>query len=102
MQINAAGIIIFQHKFMSWSALKRGNVQRIHICIPTISKDLDRVQNKPQNNPVVQSANRRDPMLGKGVFQPPRNITTPSIATKNIIAYSAKNTKAKRTPPYSV
>src|SRR5690606_8607215 len=64
--------------------------------------DFAKVQKIPQTKPVVQSANFKAPIFGKGVFHPPKNITTPSIATKNIMAYSAKNTNAKRIPPYSV
>src|SRR5690606_4424411 len=99
---NANGVSIFQQSAISWSARKRGNVQRIHICIPTISKVLDNVQKTPHANPVVHSASFTTPILGKGVFQPPRNTTTPIIATRNIIAYSARKIKAKRRPPYSV
>src|SRR5690606_32850435 len=81
---------------------KRGNGQRIHIWIPTIKSDLLSVQNIPQPNPVVQSANRKLPILGKGVSQPPKKIMTPKMETKNIMTYSAKNRKAKLIPPYSV
>src|SRR5690606_26568318 len=101
-QIKATGIMIFQHRSISWSALKRGNVHRIHICTPTINKDLLNVQNIPHNGPVVQSANFSAPIFGKGVFHPPKKITAPNMATKNIMAYSAKKTKANRIPPYSV
>ena len=102
MHTNASGIITFQHRFISWSALKRGNVHRIHICIPTIVSDLINVQKIPHPSPVVQSASLAIPILGRGVFHPPKKMTTPNIATKNIMAYSARKMNAKRIPPYSV
>ena len=52
--------------------------------------------------PVVQVAKCTEPMFGSGVFQAPKNSTTLIIDTKNIIEYSAKKTKAKRQPVYSV
>src|SRR5690606_13442140 len=102
MHTKATGINIFQQRVINWSARKRGRVQRTHIWIPTIKSDLLTVQKSPQPKPVVQSANRKLPMLGRGVFHPPKKIMTPSIETKNIMAYSAKNKKANLIPPYSV
>src|SRR5690606_33806992 len=101
-QTNAKGIKTFQHSVNSWSARKRGSVQRIHICTPTIVSDFNNVHAIPHPNPVVQSARRKLPMLGNGLFHPPKKITTPNIATRNIIAYSARNKKANLIPPYSV
>src|ERR1700712_1782317 len=81
---------------------KRGNVQRIHICINTNTSVFKVTHKIPQAKPVVQLAKRAAPMLGKGVFHAPKNSITANIDTKNIMAYSAKNTKAKPMPVYSV
>ena len=59
------------------------------------------IQKIPQPIPVVQFASETDPILGKGLFQPPKKSTTPIIPTKNIIEYSAKNIKANLKPEYS-
>src|SRR6476646_9559523 len=70
--------------------------------MPTTVKHLAMIQNMPQKIPVVYSASFKLPIFGKGVFHPPKNKVTPNMATKNIMAYSAKNMKAKRKPVYSV
>jgi hypothetical protein len=41
-------------------------------------------------------------MLGRGVFQLPKNNTAPNILTKSIIPYSANMITAHRKPEYSV
>src|SRR6184192_3587230 len=99
---NASGVNTFQHKFISWSTRKRGNVQRIHICTPTNANTFNTVQNIPHAAPVVQSAKCTLTILGKGVFQAPRKRITATIDTKNIIEYSARKTKANRIPVNSV
>src|SRR5690606_38833237 len=101
-QTNAKGIKTFQHSVNSWSARKRGSVQRIHICTPTIVSDFNSVHAIPHPSPVVQSARRKLPMLGNGLFHPPKKITTPNIATRNIIAYKDKYKKANYIWQYSV
>src|ERR1700753_3871966 len=102
MHTNARGVNTFQHKFISWSTRKRGNVQRIHIWAPTSARVLATIQNMPQAVPVVQSASCIEPIFGSGVFHAPKNNNTPIIDTKNIIEYSAKKISAKRIPEYSV
>src|SRR6185503_19949790 len=102
IHINPAGVSTFQQKFISWSTRKRGSVHRIHICTPTRARVFSTIHTMPQPAPVVQLASCTAPILGSGVFQAPKNSTTAIIDTKNIIEYSAKNTRAKRMPVYSV
>src|ERR1700754_61270 len=102
MQAKASGVNTFQHKFINWSTLKRGSVHLIHICTPTNDNVFTAIQNIPQALLVVQSAKCTGPILGNGVFHAPKNRITPTIDTRNIMEYSAKNTKAKRIPVNSV
>ena len=102
MQAKASGVNTFQHKFINWSTRKRGNVQRIHICTPTSVSDFSAIQKIPQAVPVVHVARCNGPILGNGVFHAPKNRITPIIDTRNIIEYSARNIKPKRSPEYSV
>ena len=99
---NASGVSTFKHRFISWSTRKRGNVQRIHICTPINNNVFIRIQIIPHAVPVVQVAKVTEPIFGKGVFHAPKNKMTPTIDTKNIMEYSAKNTSANCRPVNSV
>src|SRR5688572_3875273 len=104
----ASGVSTFQQSCISWSTRRRGYVQRIATCINNKTAVLLISQNKPQSVPeispgvpLVKSASLRLPMLGKTVFQLPKNKTTATRQTSNIMAYSAKNKAANRKPLYS-
>jgi hypothetical protein len=98
----ANGVRTFQHRYMSWSTRKRGNVQRTHICTKMKKKPLIRIQNTPQMGPFVHSFNKRGPRLGSGEFQPPKKSVEIITLTMNMLAYSAKKIMANFIPPYSV
>ena len=102
IQPNARGVNTFQQRFISWSTRKRGNVHLIHICTPTRVSVFTIIQMIPQAVPVVQLAKCTEPIFGNGVFHAPKNKITPTIDTKNIMEYSAKNTSANLSPVYSV
>ena len=82
MQANASGVSTFQHRFISWSTRRRGNVHRIHIWTPTRVKLFTSIQMMPQPLPVVQLAKCTTPTFGSGVFHAPKNRTTLIIDTK--------------------
>lgn len=106
---SAIGVKYFHDKFINWSTLRRGNVQRTHICVDTKNNALLNSQKIPQRveanvcgAPLVHSASRKDPIFGNGELQLPKNKIAPNILTKSIIPYSASIITAHRKPEYSV
>ncbi len=71
--------------------------------------DLAMIQIKPNivawivpGVPLVQSAKRKEPTLGRGEYQAHQNKITPKLLTRSIMPYSDKNNSAHRIPAYSV
>ena len=103
------GVKTFQDKYISWSTRNLGSVHRTHICKAIRIYDFSISQKKPTavpntvpGVPLVQSANVRLPILGKGEYQAPQKRITPNILTSNMMPYSDRNNNAQRMPEYSV